>query len=179
MSGSVKVFSGVDINKKGQIASQYPAYYNENHVDSLQEGIESKERSLTAGRIPADSIPEVQERIKQEKDRLKEILTSRPNLAPMEKDSLSKLRANLGKDIRDAMFTYSHQERGTADVHEEARRMISPIIQVPKEAHAQLTEMGVKITNGRISRNQAGKAWKICGKLLGETTNVETLRRQK
>ncbi len=40
-----------------------------------------------------------------------------------------------------------------------------------------LMEMGIKPVNGKISRNQASTAWKICGRLLGEQTNTEALRR--
>jgi len=39
--------------------------------------------------------------------------------------------------------------------------------------------MGITAQGGKISRNQASRAYKIIGKVLGENTNVEKLRRDR
>jgi len=70
-------------------------------------------------------------------------------------------------------------QKGLVNPHEEARRMVNNIISVD-EAHGGLFKnMNILPQDGKITRNQAAKAFKIIGKLLGEPTNIEYLRRDK
>jgi hypothetical protein len=78
------------------------------------------------------------------------------------------------------MFTASDMMRGTADAHVEAERMVKPCVKIQSEYEAGLAKAcGMNIENGKVSRNDAARIWKIQGKLLGESIlDAEQLRNQ-
>ncbi len=180
MSGDpVQFFGEVDINKHGRHASEYPSWYNAQHVDELKESIDSMERALARGQVPAESREEARLQLAREKDKLQKILMSKPKHSGPQTDALAKAYRQLGSEIKSALFNYSEMEKGTADAHEEMHRMVDPVITVPTVAKQFLSQMGITMTDGKISRNAASKAYKILGRLLDENTNVETLRKMK
>lgn len=178
MSG-VQFFGEVDRNEKGQISSQFPAWYFEAHVDELKESIARKERSLQRGDIPPDAIPTTKAELAQETVRLDEIMKSKPNVSDTERNLIWKHYKALGKKISDTMFTRSDMMFGTASAHEEAKRMTQPIIELDKDQLALADAIGVKAEDSKVSRNNAAKIFKMLGKLLGEPTNIEVLRKDK
>ena len=56
--------------------------------------------------------------------------------------------------------------------------MKQPLINIRGNIEAA-EAMGVKVADGKVSRDGATKMWKVAGKLLGEATNGEALRRDK
>ena len=177
---SVQFFGEVDRNEKGQISSQFPAWYFEAHVDELKESIARKERSLQRGDIPPDAIPTTKAELAKETVRFDEIMKSKPKVGDAEKNLIWKQYKSLGKKISETMFTRSDMMFGTASAHEEAKRMIDPIIELDKDQLALADAIGVKADeNSKVSRNSAAKIFKMLGKLIGEPTNIEVLRKDK
>ena len=176
----IKFFGEADRTRDGKIKSDYPAWYQGQHVEDLRESIAQQERSLEEGSVPPERRGQYRERLNQEKERLEQIESSKPKLAGIEKDTAHKFRKEIGERISEAHYSRFHLEKGLVNAHEEARRMTEPCIEVKGQAEAEiLRECGAKISeSGKVTRTEAEKAWKIVGRALGEDmTNVEVLRR--
>lgn len=174
----VKIFSEVDLNEKGNVKSEYPAWYFDVFEDELREEVRRKEFQLERGLIPATEIGITREKLKMEKQRLHDIEEAHPKMSDQDKDDVNKIVKDLGADIKRTMFTYTDMMRGTADAHEEAKRMSEPIIELKGKVKEFAEKCNVPIQNGKVSRTAAEKVWKIASKLIDETTDTETLRRQ-
>ena len=173
---SLEFFSKVDKDKDGNVGSPFPAWYFDSKVDSMKETIQQRERALERGDIPPDYIYQTREDLKRDKERLDSIESSKPRLSDTQSDSLGKAYKNLSEGISESMFTRDDMQRGFADAHEEARRMVKPCIKVNPEL---ARKCGIDTKDGMVSRNDASVILKIVGKSLGEETNVERLRRIK
>ena len=176
----MKFFGEADRTKDGKIKSDYPAWYQGQHLEDLRESIKQQERSLEEGSVPPERRGQYKERLNQEKERLEQIEASKPNFSGIEKDIASKFREEIGEKISDAHYRRSHLDKGLVNAHEEARRMTEPCIEVKGQVEAEiLKECGARITEGgKVTRTEAEKAWKIVGRALGEEmTNVEILRK--
>lgn len=177
---SVEFFGEVDKGQKGEISSQFPAWYFESHLDELRESIARKERSLKRGDIPPDSIPDTRAELAKEIERLRLIEKSKPTTSDQERNLLWKCYKSLGSKIQDCMFTRSEMMLGTVSAHEEAKRMSQPCIALGKEELALAKGCGVVVDeNKMVSRNGASRIFKMVGKLIGEPTNIEVLRKDK
>ncbi len=176
----MRFFGQADRTKNGEIKSDYPAWYQEQHLEDLRESVKQQERSLEEGSVPPERRGQYRERLNLEKERLEQIEGSKPKFSDIEKDTASKFRKGIGDKISDALYRKSHVEKGVVNAHEEAKRMTEPCIEVKGQAEAEiLRECGARITEGgKVTRTEAEKAWKIVGKALGEDmTNVEILRK--
>lgn len=170
-----KVFSDVDINHHGDVGSYLPSWAYTQLIGDLESEISDYELQIQRQNISADKINELRRTVKIKKDRLEEILSSRPKL---DKDKINDVRNSLSEKISEAMFSRSDMERGTADAHEEANRMVNPCIKLTEAEANFALGCNVKPTGDRkISRNQATKMWKIASRYLGENSNAEILRR--
>lgn len=173
----LEFFGKADKDRDGKIGSTFPAWYFDSKIDTIREGIQRKEQALSRGDVPADFIYQTREDLKREQERLDEIESSKPRLSDIQADSLSKNYKDLSSSIKESMFTREEMQRGFADAHEEVRRMTKPCIKVDPELARRC---GVtNVVNGMVNRNDADKIFKIAGKILGEETNVERLRRLK
>ena len=159
----------------GNITSEMPAWYFVPQTDELQEEIEHKTRSIKMGLIPPSEMPYAQEELRKQEAMLERI-KSKPELKGKDKDDAAKFYAHLSEQIGDSMFSRSEMKKGLVDAHEEVRRMTEPIINVRGQTKL-LANMGINAKGGKISRNQAAKAFKIVGRVLGEATNTEYLRK--
>lgn len=171
----IQFFGSVDRTRDGKIKSAMPAYYNPRHVEELKEEIHQMEVAISNGYVSQGQVGDHKAKLKQKKERLDEIESSKPKLTAKQKDTLKNIHGELGEQIRDSMFTYSDMHRGTADAHKELERMKEPCIKVnPEVAEA----CGVRVNrNGEVSRDGATKIYQIVGRNLGENTMVERLRR--
>jgi len=160
------------------ITSTYPAFYFSTQLDELIEETEKQERVLRKGLVPPSEVPYVTADIEKNKKRIQEIEQNYPRLNDKERDEVWGVYKDLAKDISDSMFTRTEMKQGFADAHEEARRMSEPLIPI-KGKEKFFHNMGIKATGGKISRNDASRAYKIIGKVLGENTNVEKLRKDQ
>lgn len=174
----VEFFGKVDRNQKGEIASHVPAWTLDQHKEELQQTIEDTERMLSRGLIPDTEKELTRDRVSKMKKKMEVIEESKPQFSDSQKDSIDKARKSLGKKIGDAMFTRTDMMKGTADAHEEARRMADPCIDLRGDEVVLAQKSGCKIDDkGRISRTDAERIWKFCSKSIGEATNTETLRK--
>lgn len=176
---SVEFFGSVDRKdgKPGEkIVSEYPAFYFTTQIDDLVERIASNERALKSGAINPVAIPELKAEIKRDEQRLSEINKSHVKLTGKDKDEAATLYEHLGSQIKDSLFSRSEMKKGLANPHDELKRMTNPIIPVGKFGKV-FKQMGIDPVKSKVSRNQASRVYKILGKVLGENTNTEYLRK--
>jgi hypothetical protein len=167
-------FGEVDKHPKGGYSADYPAWYFPRQVEQLKDELRGKEEALSYPDI-ARSRPELREETERLKRRIQDIESSKPKLTVGQKDRLAGLVKELGDEISSAMPTYAAMRRGTADAHEEVRRMTESCVKVPPEL---ALAAGINLSKGRASRDRATVAWKIGMRLLGEQSNSETLRKE-
>jgi hypothetical protein len=173
-----KIFGSVDRDSKGKIISEFPAWYFDQQKDELERGIAQDELALDQEAIPYPAKAKFREKLSQRKERLGKIEEETPKLRGSEKDAIFKMREEMGGSIGDAHFTRSQREKGLADAHEEVRRMTEPIIRVTSEHQAGfIKDCGITIRDGKITRNEAEKVYKIASKMLEQPTDIEYLRR--
>ena len=173
---TIEFFGSVDRDPvTRQVRSTYPAWYSEGAVGELEATIEETQRRLDGGRVPRESVEVTKNRLEMDRAKLEAIKASKPTLPDAEKDKVAKAYKELGEKIGESMFTHSDMMRGLASPHEELKRENSAHIRVPKEI---ADACNIKLGRGGVaSRKDAAKAWKIMGKVLGEPTNTEYLRR--
>ena len=180
MGDRFRLFGDIDRrhHKPGErIASGIPAWAMTQHLDEMKESIDSKKRSLEMGLIPSDNQGNYREILKREEERFEKIMASKPKILDKDRDALAEAQKDLGKKIKDSMFTQSQMEKG-ADPHEEARRMKGPCIELKSQAEADLAEScGVSVTGGKICRDDANRMFKVAGSYLDENSNPEALRK--
>lgn len=181
MGDRFKLFGSVD-RRHGKpderIASGVPSWAMKQHLDEMKESIDSKKRSLEMGLISSDNQGNYLEIMKREEERYNKIMSSRPKIEGKDIDDLSKSHKELGKKIRESMFTQSQMEKGSVDAHEEARRMKGRTIQITSESEKDLAEScGVTINDGFIGRDDANRMFKVAGSYLETESNPEALRK--
>jgi hypothetical protein len=177
----INFFGAVDRKGKradGKITSEYPAFYFHTQFDELKENTERAERQLKLGLVPASEVPYAQAEVERNRQRMIDIKKANPQLEGRQKDAVFNMYKELASQISDSMYTRSDMKKGLVDAHEEARRMSQPIISI-KGNEKFFHNMGITATGGKISRNEASRAYKIMGKALGENTNTEHLRRDR
>ena len=172
-------FGEVDLDVRGNIASEYPAWYFETHLSNMIEERDMLKRRIDRGEVPPDSVPQATAEVRNMNERIEKIQRSKPELSEKERDKLLGLHKHLSEKISDSMFTRSEMKMGTASPHEEARRMVEPRIALYPELLGIAKLCNVKLSGNKVSRNDATRIWKIIGKLTGVGTNVEGLRRDR
>jgi hypothetical protein len=179
-ANGIKFFSEADmvsLKDKDICGSEYPAWYHDSMVDELRESIRVDEYNLERGNMPPDRRSTTKERINKHKERLNQIQSSLPDMADKQKDDINKVRIELGKEITRLMFSRSQMKNGLADAHMEAKRMVEPSIKLQSNMMEIAKACNVRIEDGKVSRKNAEKIWKICSKRLGEISNTEMLRK--
>ena len=175
----MELYGNVDKNRKGVVASEYPAWYFDVHIDTLREQVARAKRSLSRGTVPPDVVPVVKAEIERDEIRISEIERCQPKLSVAEKEKLWKLyKEELCPLISGSLFSYTQMQKGLAPAHEEATRMVKPVLEVKSELLAEMiTKVGGTVVGKKASRNDVARVFKVVGKLLGEATNIEVLRR--
>jgi len=181
--GEIAFFGGPDRKEgkpDGKICSEYPAWYHQPLVDDLYEEIAKSERSMKYmdehDILDYTTRARLTKQIKAKKKRIEEIEASRPKLRGKDKDDLYRVYQELGDQVKEGLFTRSEMKLGSASAQEEASRMVDPRIRLRMEPEIAKSLNLVVDEDGKVSRDQASKGWKILGSLLGEPTNVENLR---
>lgn len=171
---SIEFFGKVDYNKHGNVGSEIPAWALERHIEMFEESLHEKKNRIRLGVVPSDGVPQLREEIRRDEEKLEALKSSKPKLRPKDKDRVASQYKELKEKISEAMHTRTEEERGFVNLHEEARRMVNPCVDVdPELAQA----CNVKCDKGKVSRNGATRMYQILGKYLGEDTNAEKLRR--
>ena len=173
----LRFYGEADLNRDGKIKSDYPSWYHRQQTEDLDEGIRQKERALEEDLIPDSEKPLMRSRLKQERELSRKISDSYADVKGFE-TIISKGSEELGKDIKEAMYSRSQMDKGVADPHEEARRISEPVFSVKSKEVSDLCEAaGIKPRDGKISRGDAEKIWKISRRAMGEMSNTESLRK--
>jgi hypothetical protein len=172
------MYSEIDRNKDGNIASEYPAWSHMRQVDILEQEIRELGGSIKSGRFSSEEVHEMRAKKANLESRHDTIMGSKPKPNDSERNTLWKLYKSFGSKIQNTLYTRSDMKYGLASAHEEARRMKRPCITLdPEEFGIALTCNVTPDTNRMVSRDQATKVFKLLGKILGEPSNVEVLRR--
>ena len=175
-------FGEVDLNKKtGLPASDYPAWYHDIQIQELKEDIRGIEKAIDLDLYKGKDLMRMREQLSTKRNRLGDIEGSRPSISDVDRDKIAKARKALGNKIAASMFTSSEMMKGTADAHVEAERMVIPCIKLDNEyEHSLAKSCGMHMVDGKVSRNNAERIWKITGKVLGEAIlDTEQLRASK
>lgn len=171
----IQFFGEVDKTKDGRNASEMPSWFHDVHLEKMEEEVSQKKRMLTQGRVPQDNIFMIQNEIKADEQKILEIKKSKPKLIGGQKDMVYKEYLSVGQQIADAMPTKRDELNGFANPRDELIKNNTPGIKISdKMADA----MGVKTQDGKITLKQAQKFYKLSGKILGENSNIERLRRE-
>jgi hypothetical protein len=173
-SDGIQFFGDVDLTDDNRIKSQLPAWYHDRQIDDLREGIDRKKRALKNRMIKEDQIARTENDIQAEEKRLKEVEESRPNLSGNQKDRCASAYQMLSEQIKSSLPTRKQSRDGLVSPHQELKRMKGKHIKIDKDI---ADACGVKMVGGKISGDEAARCYKILGKVLGENTNVEALRR--
>lgn len=177
---SADFFSEADMTTKDglkKVASEYPAWYYTTMMDDLKEDVRREEFALESGVVPAERIPQIRDKVKRLKSKLDDIEKSVPKLSEADEAKLLKVRKELGKEITALMFTRSQMQKGLADSHTEARRMVERSISINPEIAEVAKSCNITPVGGKISRTEAEKMWKITGRYFNDQSNSEALRR--
>lgn len=170
----IRFFGEVDLNQQGGIKSDMPAWYFDVHIEELEEGIRKKQRMLDTGAVEIDQIPLLRSQIEGESKKLKEIISSRPHLTDKQRDTCYKVYQNLARQIADTMPTRKETKDGLVNPQNELKRLKTKHITINPEI---ASACGVKAHQGKITGDEANKCYQILGKMLGENTMVERLRK--
>lgn len=172
----IEFFGEIDLNEQTKKPrSEYPAWYFDVHIEALQEGIERKQRQIDLGVVPGETILEMKAEIEREQEKLDAIKQSRPKLTGPQKDKCYSAYQELGKQISDTMPTRKQDKAGLVNPYDELKRL-------KKTKHISIDpdiakSCNVKPVNGKVTGNEAAKCFQMLGRALGESSNVESLRR--
>ena len=170
----IQFFGDVDKTPTGQISSEWPAWFFDVHVEKMEEAVARKKRQLERGEIPIEHRPIAKNEIAKEEQKIKEIHASKPKLNGGQKDMIAKAYRSIESQLQESMFTERDQKKGFVNPREELQRQSTAYVEVdPKIARACGLGEQKKITG-----KQAAKCYKIMGKVLGENTNLERIRRE-
>ena len=174
--GEIKFFGSIDHNEKGTVSASYPAWYFDAQIEELEEEVASLGRALKTKSVAYDQIPMIEDQLKVGELRLESIQGSRPKLSAKDEDAMVKVYNELGKLIADSMYSYSEMMFGTASAHEVVKRQNKFCVPIAKNL---ATSLNIDWDDGATTIKGGTKAWKIIGKLIGEPTNEEILRRDR
>lgn len=171
----IEFFGAVDKTRDGKISGVMPAWFFDVHLEKLEESVSRKKRQLERNQIPQNNVFMIKNEIKAEEDKIIEIKKTMPRVTGKDKDTVAKDYFSIGQQLAESMPTRRDEFNGFANAREELKKDTTPGIKIsPEMARA----MGVTPAKGNlITRKQAVKFYKMAGKILGENTNVERLRR--
>lgn len=174
----IKFFGGIDIDEKGKNKNDYPAWHFKQNLNILKEDVRKAEGALEHGLVPQAQIRQAQQDLAMKKNRVEQIECSRPKVEGTQKDNVVKAINNLGEKIGETMPSRSDVKRGLGDPQEEYRCNTEPCIPVKDEVTANfIKKYGIKMQDGKINRNDAGRIRQILCSSIGAKTNLEHLRR--
>jgi len=172
--GKIRFFGEVDLNSQGGRISDVPAWCFDVHIDEMEESIARKQRQIELGIVASDSVHLMKEEIRAEKEKLEAIISSKPVLTDSQRDKCWNAYKLLKERISDTLPTRKEMNDGLVNPHDELKRMKGKHISIsPEIAKACM----VKPVNGKISGDEANKCYQILGKVLGENTSPERLRK--
>ncbi len=175
---NITVFGKVDRNRDGKIMSEYPSWYFDKQREELEIAIENTRKQLDDGSLPSTVRARVKNELSIREAKLEKIMADSPKLEGSDRDYINSVKKDLAEELGRAHFTRDERLKGLVDAHEEAHRMVDPVIQIKNERQAEFCKAcGVQIRDGKVSRNDMDRMHKIASRMLGESTDIEYLRR--
>ncbi len=171
---AIQIYGDIDRRADGKIRSFKPSQAEHMAIENLREEIDSRQRGIKMGLIPASEVHLTNEAIRKGKERLGEIENAVKPLTDQERDWAQKYRKQVGAEIGEKLFTHTEMDMGFADPHEEVDRMTKKTIKIDPE---QAKESGVTLIDGKGSRNDAAKIFQHLSYRLGESPDIERLRK--
>jgi hypothetical protein len=159
-----------------KIKNTYPTYFNRKQKEDLEEEIRKMEKGLENKYYQADDIGKVRETLSRAKKSLETLQEHAPSMEK-NKDRIYNMTKELSEKIAPAMFSRSDMMKGTADAHEEARRMSEPTIELSPELVGTALANGMKVHGRMVTRDDAVRLWQFGRRTLGELSDAEVLRR--
>lgn len=178
--GEITFFTEVDYNKHGNISAEYPAWYFTTKVDELREQIAAMERELKRGALEGEKRERQEKKTALMKRRLSKIEEGfNRSVTAHDREQMEKATKEIAETVRGLTFTYDERKKKIASPHEEARRMIDKAIPINSFKNAEMVGKmcqmsNVRIDNGRVSRDDLTKAWKIASRALGDGRNTHS-----
>lgn len=174
-------FTEADFNRKGEVAAMVPSWACYQLIEELEREIETRERQAEDFSISPKDRAKLMSELKDRKDRLSQI-TVKPEF---NKDKIFKIvgtdrePGSLGQKISESMFTFDDMKTGIADASVELRRSTEPCIKLEGDEIEMARGSNAVITkDGKISRDDAIRAWRF-GRMYNEDlSNPEILRRK-
>lgn len=181
VDADVQWFGEVDLNPRtGKLSADYPAWFMDKQIEDLEEEIRTTQHSIDMELYHGKAKVRIMEELRMKKQRLDAIISSRPKLRDLDKDRIAKSRKTLGDRIGESMYCQTEMMKMTADVTEEAIRMVRPCIKLESAYDHQIAKARrMEVVDGKVSRNNAIDIWRIQGKAIGEDIRTETLRNQR
>jgi len=174
------IFTSSDLSPDGKkIASTIPLWYNRAYKEELENTVAVMQHAIREGQVPEGRRAEYQANLKMLKERLQSMDDAAPKFNKKAIDYISRVVSSLSEKTRNAMFTRDEMMKGLVDANEEARRMTEPCIPLTEHEANWAKACNVKVYGGKVSRTACELMWKIGRKILGESTNVEILRKEK
>ena len=173
-SSKIMWFTEVDLNDKGRVANDMPAYYDYKNIEELGEKIRNLEVGLEDGLFIGPKKREKSKQLDMLKNRLNKINEGKPKLTGAEKDQVYKAVQDLEKSIREKSCSYDEAWKQTADPQEEARMMVKPCIKIPNEMVGDYAKQrGFNIKDGMISRDHAKMICKVMARVIEHRVNLD------
>ncbi len=173
---TIQFFTEMDIDSKGRIKHTYPIYFERLQEQDIREEIRRTETGLENKYYSGAGIGEARERLKKAKDSLDKLLEIRPKF-DKQKDSINRLTKELATVITPSMYRRKDVSKGLVDAHQEARKMVEPVITLTPWAQKVAITNGIRVKDGKVSRDDASRLWQMGREALGEERNIEILRR--
>ena len=161
----------------GKVGSEYPAYYFGQQIQDLKDSERRLSHDLDADLIPGRGKPAAVAELKKVKSKLDLIESSKPKLDGAILDALASAVKELGKQLTTSYPSRTEMAKNIPDAHREYEKDVTPCIDLNGDQLTIAKKMGCKIWEGKVSRNDASKIWKICRNLQGENSDTECLRR--
>jgi hypothetical protein len=177
----MKVFGTTDMDRKGKHVADYPSWYFDQQKEELGKDIVDSEREIEDEPFPdASSRLRAKENLRKKKARFEQIQADAPSLTGADKDEILNLRKGIAPRLSEAHPSRTDKEKGLVDTHEEVRRMTEPVVEIKGEKEAEFAKQcQIPISvDGKVSRNDMDRMYKIMSKMVGEPTDIEYLRRK-
>jgi hypothetical protein len=170
-----------DVDKKwdkgdSTITATYPGWYFDQQLAEKKEEYRQRTRKPADDEIVSDVDPEYLNETRALATKIKALEEARPKLNGAQTTFLKKAVSELECGISESMFSYDDMHFGEASAHEELKRQLNPCIKIDKRLATSLNLKSYK--GGMVSRDDATIATQIMNKALGETSNIERLRRK-
>ena len=167
--------------QKGRIGSAMPAWYFAGHLEEEHRNLDNQRAVIDRGGVAPENLHGLKQQLARDQMKLDMIKDSFPKPDAPKKDKLMGVWKELGAVLTQSMFSLSDMDSGRASPHEELRRSKDPVVPIPRHLAKWIIYCNGNVFGGddgdfRIKRDDGIRAWRMAGRILGESTWSEDLR---